>query len=152
MVLKVAVPTCCFNCCFNKFIFLPVWGLALESFICFGILSSLSRVSWRHPGCYRLFVLDVRVLDEAGWVFEAKILRKMMKKWFIPNRLRIIPASWPELQDIKTHAKTSNEVILELPEKTQIFDENLSFWWLFGPKICIFAMLTHVLPCGRPRG
>ena len=44
------------------------------------------------------------------------------------------------------------EPLRDVLEKWQNFGSNPSFWWLFRPKILIFAMLTHVLPCGSLSG
>ena len=52
------------------------------------------------------------------------------------------------------HQKLSWNIILNDPGpsgKIQNFDKNLWFWQVLGLIFLIFAMLTHVLPCGRPR-
>ena len=48
--------------------------------------------------------------------------------------------------------KTFSLASIAKVDKNQIFNKNLSFRAVLGLIFLIFAMLTHVLPCGEPRG
>ena len=86
------------------------------------------------------------VFWKLGSLMWVKILKIFMKKWFFPNRSRIIPGSFPELQDIKIHHRTPIQATLGLQKNFKNSTWNPSFWWVLGLIFLIFLMLTHVLP------
>ena len=77
---------------------------------------------------------------------------KMIDPKIIQNHSQEVPGPSGHQKTWKNNVEHPQEPLRGVQKKWRNFDSNPSFWWLFRPKILIFAMLTHVLPCGSLSG
>ena len=100
-------------------------------------------------------------LEQVFWqpTFDTQKMTKMRKNdakmidpKFIQNHSQEVPGPSGHQKHLKNNVEHPPEPLRGVYKKWRNFDSNPSFWWLFRPKICIFAMLTHVLPCGSLSG
>ena len=100
-------------------------------------------------------------LEQVFWqpTFDTQKMTKMRKNdvkmidpKIIQNHSQEVPGPSGHQKTLKNNVEHPPEPFRDVLEKWQNFGSNPSFWWLFRPKILIFAMLTHVLPCGSLSG
>ena len=77
---------------------------------------------------------------------------KMIDPKIIQNHSQEVPGPSGHQKTLKNNVEHPPETLRDVLEKWQKIGSNPSFAWLFRPKIIIFAMLTHVLPCGSLSG
>ena len=69
-----------------------------------------------------------------------------------PNRSRIIPGRFPELEGIKIHDTTAIQAPLGIPEEFQKFDLKPIILMSFGTHFFHFPHADACVACGGPRG